>query len=49
MLHVAVAAGSMLFFVFRSQSSAAAFKADLAYGGAAYMATGRGYKLNVRP
>jgi hypothetical protein len=37
----------MFFYVFRGQTSAAAFKSDLAYGGATYAATGRGYKLKV--
>jgi hypothetical protein len=43
----AAATGSMFFYVFRGQTSAAAFKSDLAYGGATYAATGRGYKLKV--
>lgn len=41
-------AGSLFFYVFRGQTSAAAFNSDLAYGGATYAATGRGYKLRVR-
>lgn len=36
------ATGSLLFYVFRGQTTAQAFKRDLAYGGAAYTATGRG-------
>jgi hypothetical protein len=40
-------AGSMFFYVFRGQTSANAFSCDLKYGGAAYAATGRGYKLKV--
>lgn len=41
-------AGSLFFYVFRGQTSAYAFNSDLAYGGATYAATGRGYKLRVR-
>ncbi len=41
-------AGSMLFYIFRGQTSAHAFRSDLAFGGATYAATGRGYKLKVR-
>jgi hypothetical protein len=37
----------MLFFIFRGQTSSQAFLSDLAYGGATYHATGRGYKLRV--
>jgi hypothetical protein len=37
----------MFFYVFRGQTSANAFSSDLKYGGAAYAATGRGYKLKV--
>jgi hypothetical protein len=40
-------AGSMLFYIFRGQTSAHAFRSDLAFGGATYAATGRGYKLKV--
>lgn len=42
-------AGSLLFYVFRGQTSAHAFKSDLNYGGAKYLATGRGYKLKATP
>jgi hypothetical protein len=40
-------AGSLLFYVFRGQTSAASFSSDLRFGGAVYVATGRGYKLKA--
>ena len=40
-------AGSMLFYVFRSKTSAFSFSNDLKFGGAQYAATGRGYKLKA--
>ncbi|KAF8059158.1 CALS3 [Scenedesmus sp. PABB004] len=41
--------GSLLFYVFRGQTTAHAFASDVAYGGAKYSATGRGYKLAATP
>ena len=38
-------AGSILFFIFRQQTSAYFFVQDVYYGGAAYVATGRGFAL----
>ena len=40
-------AGSVLFYIFRGQTSAASFSSDLRFGGAEYVATGRGYKLKA--
>ena len=41
----ALGAGSIIFSVFRSRTSAYFFSQDLKHGGAGYMATGRGYAL----
>ena len=38
-------AGSLMFYIFRSQTTAYGFITDLLFGGAKYAATGRGYKL----
>ena len=37
--------GSIAFFVFRARTTAFFFKSDVLYGGAKYVATGRGYAL----
>eukprot|EP00775_Hariotina_reticulata_P008714 gene8714-8895_t len=37
--------GSLMFYIFRAQTSAFSFTQDLLFGGAKYLATGRGYKL----
>jgi len=42
-------AGSILFFIFRQQTSAHFFVQDVYYGGAAYVATGRGFALAHTP
>lgn len=34
-----------MFYIFRAQTSAYSFTQDLLFGGAKYLATGRGYKL----
>jgi hypothetical protein len=41
--------GSLLFYVFRGQTTAQAFTCDVKFGGAKYEATGRGYKLQATP
>lgn len=38
--------GSIAFFVFRTRTTAKYFLKDVQYGGAAYIATGRGYQLH---
>ena len=38
--------GSIAFFVFRTRTTARFFLRDVQYGGAAYIATGRGYQLH---
>ena len=38
--------GSIAFFVFRTRTTAKFFLKDVQYGGAAYIATGRGYQLH---
>lgn len=43
--NAALGAGSIVFSVFRSRTSAFFFSQDLKHGGAGYMATGRGYAL----
>lgn len=41
--------GSLAFFVFRTRTSAKHFLSDIQYGGAKYIGTGRGYKLDHTP
>lgn len=43
------AAGSIVFGIFRSRTSAHYFKEDVVSGGAAYIPTGRGYALSHTP
>lgn len=42
-------AGSVLFYIFRAQTTAHYFLSDVLFGGAAYIATGRGYNLQAVP
>jgi 1,3-beta-glucan synthase len=44
-----IAAGSILFFIFRQQTSAHYFTQIAYYGGAKYIATGRGFDLTHTP
>ncbi|GAX79706.1 hypothetical protein CEUSTIGMA_g7147.t1 [Chlamydomonas eustigma] len=48
MLHQTFA-GSLAFFISRQQTSRTAFQEDLQYGGAQYIATGRGFALSSVP
>lgn len=42
-------AGSLAFFISRQQTSRVAFQEDLQYGGAQYIATGRGFSIGSTP
>ena len=44
-----MAAGSILFFIFRMQTSSHLFLTDVWYGGAKYIGTGRGFVLTHTP